>query len=288
MSYSKLAIVPLSNDQLFKIAPAIFASQAAGNVSDRYQFLPTIEVIEGLRKEGWQPVKALEMNVRQEGRHGFQKHCIRFQRPEDMEAARNSEAFKYAPSEHRIVKGEITPELLLINSHDRSSAYQIHAGLFRLVCSNGLIVCDSTFSKISVRHTGNDVQDVIEASYQVAKEVPAIVDQVAEMKGKQLSLPARQAFAEAGLILKYGGLEEAPINAERLLTPRRREDASGSLWNTFNVLQENLTQGGLRFRTPATAEKRARGGRTRGVNSIDENTKLNKALWHIAEKLKAM
>lgn len=286
MSFYRQQIAPMSDEQIRHVCPSVFASHADSRVSDRYTFLPTIEVVNGLRGQGWFPVQAKEMNVRLKGRSGFQKHLIRFQRPEDIEAQRNSEALQYAPGQHKIVKGEITPELVLVNSHDRTSAYQLHAGLFRLVCSNGLIICDETFAKIRVRHTGNDVRDVIEGSFQIIKEVPALMDNVQTMKAKELSAPVREAFAEAGLILKYGDLAEAPVQAATALIPRRSQDAGTDLWSTFNVLQENLTQGGLRYRTQEPG-KPSRRGSTRAVTSIDENVKLNKALWHIAEKLKA-
>ena len=47
--------LPLGNDQLFRIAPSIFAEEAHTSRSQRYTYIPTIQVLEGLRKEGFHP-----------------------------------------------------------------------------------------------------------------------------------------------------------------------------------------------------------------------------------------
>lgn len=274
----------LQNEELQKIAPSVFAQHADEDCSSRYKFIPTIEVVEGLRKEGWFPVRGREMRVRLEGRKGFQKHKLCFQRAEDIARAKTLEVNRYSPSQHKIVKGEVMPELVLINSHDRTSAYNLHAGLFRLLCSNGLMVCDATFARLSIPHRGDDVRDVIEGSYEVIREVPQILNRVDEMKAKPLALEYRKAFAEAGAILKFGSLEESPVSASTILQPRRSSDTAENLWDTLNVIQENLTRGGLRY--VKNVDGKIRRGKTRDVKSIDENVRLNKALWHIAEKFK--
>jgi hypothetical protein len=64
---------PLDNDQLRSVAPSIFAEQAMPGVSAAYKFLPTIQVIQGLRNEGWEPVWVSEQRLRLEARLGFQK-----------------------------------------------------------------------------------------------------------------------------------------------------------------------------------------------------------------------
>jgi hypothetical protein len=51
-----------------------------------------------------------------------------------------------------------------VNSHDKSSAYQLHCGLFRLVCTNGMVVSDGTFQRISIKHSGFN-PDVVYAEY---------------------------------------------------------------------------------------------------------------------------
>lgn len=260
----------LNNDQLSHYAPSIFAAAAHERVSDRYSFLPTIDVVDGLRKNGWMPVMATEQRVREAGRRGFQKHMIRFRQASDLTRS--------------IGREESLIEVLLTNSHDRSSAYQLHAGVFRMICGNGLVVADATFAKISLRHLDFKPEQVIEGSFKVLAEVPTVTNEIELMKSKQLTDGQRNAFAEAALIAKYGEIEAAPVMADKLLSARRIEDRKADVWSTFNVVQENLVRGGLR-----DVRKRKEDGqlfkRTREVKGIDESTKLNKALWHLAKHL---
>jgi Domain of unknown function (DUF932) len=115
----------LSDEALRYCAPSVFASQPIEGVSDRYSFLPTSSILKGMRANGWVPVRVEQQRVRTEARRGFQKHLIRFARVEHLDTW---------------AKDQVRPEVVLLNSHDKSSAYQLHCGLFRLVCSNGMVV----------------------------------------------------------------------------------------------------------------------------------------------------
>jgi len=118
----------LTEDDLKVLVPSIFAQNPISDVSKRYQFIPTFEVVKRLQNEGWLPTSVQESHVRNQENQGYQKHLIRFQR-QDL-----------------ILNGEAI-EVVLINSHNRSAAYQLMAGVFRFVCSNGMIVGD-TFGRI--------------------------------------------------------------------------------------------------------------------------------------------
>ena len=227
-------------------------------------------MVEGLRAEGWAPVWAGEQRIRRTDRQGFQKHMIRLARVDDL---RRTQAER--------------PELVLVNSHDRSCAYQLHAGIFRFVCSNGMILADSVFARISIMHVHFEPSKVIEASFQIVREMPAIADLLEGYKARQLTTVERTAFGEAALILKYDSLEKAPVGAEKILAHRRSEDARPTLWNVLNVVQENLMDGGQRdYRRRRPDRSRRFFGKTRPVKGLDENVRLNKALWHLAESLR--
>ncbi len=257
----------LSDDELRRNAPSIFAGQAMEGVSHRYSFLPTSQVVAQMREAGWAPVQAEEQRVRLEGRAGFQKHLIRFQR-RDLIA----------------VKGEFAAEICLVNSHDRSSAYQLHAGLFRFVCANGMMIADSTFERVSIRHSGFTPEQVIDASFQVLNRVPEITAHVEGFRARRLTPAESKAFAESALLLRYDDLQAAPIAPEKLLQSRRMEDAGDDLWRTLNRVQENLIRGGLKDYSRRKQDG-TRFARTRAVASLDENIRLNKSLWHLAEAL---
>lgn len=254
----------LQNQEILNMAPSIGALHPHEEVSDKYTFIPTIEVVNILRKEGWIPTRVTEAGFRKPDNEGFQKHMIRFQHPD------------------LILRNEAI-EAVLINSHNRSCAYKLMTGVYRFICMNGMILGD-TFDSISIKHINFDKQDVIEASYKVLETAPVVAGSIEEMKATQLQESEREAYAKSALHLVYDDPEEAPIDTRQLLSPRRARDCEPDLWTTFNTVQENIIKGGLRGRNKKTGKKI----KTRPVKAIDRNVKLNRALWTLTEKMKEL
>src|SRR3984893_4889208 len=262
--------VAISDEELQCLAPSIFASQPIEGVSNRYSFLPTSSILKGMRENGWVPVRAEQQSVRTEARRGFQKHLIRFARAEHLDTWE---------------KNQVRPEVVLLNSHDKSSAYQLHCGLFRLVCSNGLVVADATFQRISIKHSGFNPDLVIEASFDVLEAVPQIMKKVQLFQDRILTDPERLALATGAATYRWADPGKAPVNPSVLLNPRRFGDGARDLWTTMNTVQENIIRGGQRD----YSRRRPDGSRmpkSRAIKGIDEDLKLNKALWHMAENLR--
>jgi hypothetical protein len=262
--------VAISDEELHQLAPSVFASQPIEGVSDRYSFLPTSSILKGMRENGWVPVRAEQQSVRTEARRGFQKHLIRFARAEYLETWE---------------KNQVRPEVVLLNSHDKSSAYQLHCGLFRLVCSNGMVVCDGTFQRISIKHSGFNPDSVIEASFKVLGAVPDIMNKVQLFQDRILTDAERLALATGAATYRWEDPDKAPVNASMLLNPRRYGDGAKDLWTTLNTVQENVIRGGQRD----YSRRRPDGSRmpkSRAIKGIDEDMKLNKALWQMAEVLR--
>lgn len=263
--------VAISDEELRRVVPSIFASQPIEGVSDRYSFLPTSSILQGMRENGWVPVRAEEQSVRTEARRGFQKHLIRFARTEHLQTWE---------------KNQVRPEVVLLNSHDKSSAYQLHCGLFRLVCLNGMVVADATFERISIKHSGFNPDSVIEASFKVLGAVPDIMNKVQLFQDRILTDAERLALATGAATYRWEDLAKAPINPSMLLNPRRYGDEAKDLWTTFNTVQENIIRGGQRDYSRRRPDGR-RMPKSRAINGIDEDMKLNKALWQMAEVLRA-
>jgi hypothetical protein len=262
--------VAISDEELRRVVPSIFASQPIEGVSDKYIFLPTSSILQGMRENGWVPVRAEEQSVRTEARRGFQKHLIRFARTEHLQTWE---------------KNQVRPEVVLLNSHDKSSAYQLHCGLFRLVCLNGMVVADATFERISIKHSGFNPDSVIEASFKVLGAVPDIMNKVQLFQDRILTDAERLALATGAATYRWEDLAKAPINPSMLLNPRRYGDEAKDLWTTFNTVQENIIRGGQRDYSRRRPDGR-RMPKSRAINGIDEDMKLNKALWQMAEVLR--
>jgi len=280
----------LTRDAMFKAAPSIFATAPFADVSDKYTFIPTIDIIDIIEQQGFLPVRVQQSVARTPGKSDFTKHMIRFRRESDLtdtppRIVNGNAHYFYAEGEQR---PEI-PEIVLVNSHDRSSGFQLSAALFRQICSNGAVVKSGTIGDISVRHSGHIEDDVLEGVFTIVNEMPAILDKVDEFKQIKLLPQQAMAFADAALQLRYPLTEEvigapvhpkAPILAEQLLNVRRREDAGSDLWSVYNRVQENMMKGGVRGR--GTTGKRMS---TRAIGSVTEDIRLNKSLWFLTEQM---
>lgn len=262
----------LTEDEMRRDAPSIFAMTAHESRSDRFQPIPTIEILRALSKEGFMPVGVKQSGSRDGDRKEHTKHLIRLRRIDDQ----------------AIYKvGDNVCEILLKNANDGTSAYNLMAGLFRIRCMNSLVAQTSTIDSIRIGHTGNVQDKVIEGTYTVLDEAQKVLAAPANYSGIILNQEERAAFAEAAHHLRFAdadGNTTTPIKPAQLLEARRADDTSRDLWTTFNVIQENAIRGGLRG-THIDENQRRRRMRTREVHGIDQDIKLNKALWILTEHM---
>ena len=254
----------LSNNQIAFHAPSVMASEAHHSRGDKYSFIPTIQVIDSLRMEGFEPYEIRQTQVRNLDKRAHTKHMVRLRHVDAISK----------------VNMEEVPEIILLNSHDGSSSYQLMAGVFRFVCSNGLIAGDIT-ENIRIRHSGNIIDNVIEGATRILHETEEVVARIGEYKGINLTIDESMAFANAAMQVRWG--DDKPINPIQLLTPHRYADRKTDLWTTFNNVQENLIKGGVAGRS-ATGRRTT----TRTVGGVSENVKLNKALWTLADSMAAL
>jgi hypothetical protein len=261
--------VELSTEQVQRFAPSAFAVTPYHKQSSRYAFIPTSAVIDGMRDAGFLPVSASQSRTRIEDKKEYTKHMIRFRAAASLQQS--------------AVVGESVLEAVLINSHDGTSAYKLMCGIFRFICTNGMIVADDLLESINVRHTGNVIAEVTAGSNHILEAAPKIMEVIDSWKNITLASAEQQLLAEGAHALRFPineetGLASTLVTPEMLLKTRRHEDASPSLWNTFNRIQENTLQG---FKTSA----RGRRITARAVRSIDGDVKLNRALWTLATRM---
>ena len=259
---------PLTEDQIRRVAPSIFAPDKHASRSARYTYIPTIEILRGLVAEGFAPYAAVQSNARDESHREHTKHMVRLRRTGDRAGAQAN-------------------EIILVNSHNGASSYQMLAGVFRFVCTNGLVVGD-VHADVRVLHKGDVLGEVIEGAHLIVERFEGIDASREAMQAVSLDTPRQLAFARAALALRYpdsatDGGPPAPVSASQLVTSRRSEDTASDLWTVFNRVQENVTRGGLRGRS--TQGRRIT---TRPVQSIDAGVQLNRALWVLAEEMRRL
>lgn len=264
---------PLTLDEIAQRAPSALAPRPYDAMSAKYTYVPTLGVIEAMIKAGFQPFSAVQSRTRIAGKGGFTKHMIRFRHQSVSQA---------------LAVGEVIPEVVLINSHDGTSAYKLIAGLYRLVCSNGMLVSDAEIDAVSIPHKGNILENVIEGSYRLITDTHKAIGAARNWAQLQLTDGEQSAFAVAAHTLRFADSEgrvTTPIAPAQLLEPRRREDVGSDLWRTFNRVQENVIAGGLSAVQHTENGERVRRVSTRRIKGIDQDVKLNRALWQLAERM---
>ncbi len=256
---------PLTDDQIHRVAPSIFADAPHESRSQRYAYIPTAAVLAELRKEGFQPFMVCQTRVRDEGKREHTKHMLRLRHASQINGAEAN-------------------EIVLLNSHDGTSSYQMLAGMFRFVCSNGL-VCGDTVADVRVPHKGDVSGHVIEGAYEVLRGFERVKENRDAMRAITLHDSEAEVFARSALALKYDPTDNkpAPITESQILMPRRFDDRRPDLWSVFNRTQENLTKGGLHGRSA-----NGRRQQTRPVQGIDSDVRLNRALWMLADGLRQL
>lgn len=265
-----MSVHVLNNDALKAAAPSIFAAATHTSRSARYAHVPTIDVLEQLRKGGFVPTGASQSRVRKghEDRVPFTRHMIRLRQKSDLDKA-----------DQQI--GDVVPEVVLINSHDGTSSFRLDAGLFRLVCSNGLIIKSQDYGSIRIHHTGTELLSAVtDAANHIVATLPKIIRVTKEWDKIKLAPAARTRFANKALALRYNG--NSPITAAQALEARRNDDEAPTLWRTYNVLEENLAKGGIEGKT-ANGHKST----TRSIKSVNNQLYFERGLWELAEKLAA-
>lgn len=249
----------LSPETLQHTAPAVFAPSAHERLTAAYTFVPTGRVLEALAEAGFFPVEARQARTRTASPF-HARHLIRLRRRLETVALR-----------------EAVPELLLLNSHDGTSAYQLRAGLYRAVCTNGLVVSVGVMPAWRVLHRGDVVDEVIRGALEMSERFGVLATLVERMERTILDEGQRLALATEALALRFPNDRPGAVTPADLLRPRRSEDVGDDLWHVLNVLQEALLQGGVPRRSV-----RNRVTRTRRITAIRAGLRLNSALWDLA------
>jgi len=242
-----------------KLLPAsALATTAAPTLTERYQFISSHDIVGQFAQEGW-VVESATTSAPRKRDPLFAKHMIDFRHPE------------FEP-----IHGAV-PRIILVNSHDGSSSARVLAGVFRFVCSNGMVV-GTTAARETVRHTGDAAADLIHRMQQLARNTTKLYNQIDAWSKKDLTKKQRHEFARFAAQLRWGDAQRfAP---EDLLMVRRHEDDRGDLWTTFNRLQENTVRGGI--------EGLSRSGRaatSRPLSDISRSVDYNAQLWQLAEEV---
>jgi hypothetical protein len=259
----------LSHEQIMRACPSVFAESKHESRSERYLYIPTSTILTALASAGFAPTTVMQSKSRDIMRQDFTKHLIRLRKIDDLGYTK--------PDVHEVV---------LVNSHDGTSAYNLYSGIFRLVCTNGCIIGDID-STMKVYHKGNNVAgQVVESTLQIVEESEQVMEDLTEMKQIELSRPEQLLLAEMSLKARFDveeGEKEVPYQPSDFLRTHRAEDKSPDLYTTFNVIQENAIKGGVSRR-----DGKGQRHTTREIKGIDQNVRVNRLLWELTQRMREL
>lgn len=255
----------LTNDEIALRCPAIFAQDYSKRRTEQYAQYHTIDVIKALRGEGFEVTNAFAQKSRTENVHG--RHCVRMSHVDYLNTDK--------PSDQR-------PELVLINSHDGTTSFQLMAGIFRIVCSNGLVTMSENLGMQKFTHMGHTLDEVVESTLKFAARAAAEnAETVERMRTVNVSMKEALEMAKEAAIIRLGNDNSKIENYKNLLNPRRHEDnVEPTVWNVFNVLQENCIKGGQNIGSDNRVMRELKG--------IPNLMRVNTELWKMANNRLAL
>eukprot|EP00918_Siedleckia_nematoides_P082182 GHVU01180154.1.p1 GENE.GHVU01180154.1~~GHVU01180154.1.p1 ORF type:complete len:261 (+),score=2.99 GHVU01180154.1:114-896(+) len=234
-------------------------------VSEKYSPIRTSDALRVFENHGFSVTNYNESKPRIVEKQGFQKHIVRLASPEFN------------------IKGlDSRPEIVIKNSYDKSCSFQLLFGLYRLVCSNGLMI-GKTFQGESIIHTGNTEDKLSNAIDKFYEALPLIAEKIEQFNTIQLNKLDQRHFAYEAVKLVLDTEKCKLVDGElnRLIASIRPEDDGNSLWLTYNKVQEKLIAGGIRYFNTETGKF----NKTRRIKSAFKDATINQKVWDIASQL---
>jgi hypothetical protein len=254
----------LGNDEIKRLASSVFTMTASNDVSEKYTHIPTSQVIEDMRQLGWDVVDAKQVKARKEATAGFQKHLVVF---------RNNDV---------VISGDdgdtVFPQILLTNSHDGKNAFTFTAGLFRMICENGLVISTQQFEDVKMRHMGYTFEDLQKNIREMVEKLPLTVESMNKMKQVELTPEQTIEFAQKSLAARFSQeeIDNIEVDFDELLEPTRSEDRGNDLWSVFNVVQEKLIHGMFNYKYGVKVRK------ARKIRNFKQDLVINEKLFDVA------
>lgn len=267
----------LTKEEIKRDAPVILYDRPTKDLSSRYTFASTETVIDDMAELGWFPTQVYQRKAKQNFSK-YSPHMVKFGNPD----LRISDG-----------EGDLSfPQIVLQNSYDGRSSLKFTAGIFRLVCSNGLIIATAKFGELSIKHKGYSFAEMRKLVSDRTESIPEQIAVMNDMKGKMLSQVEREHLAMQAILIRSNVAPEDlnefkgkidKITLKDILTPERDQDRGNDLWNTYQVTQEKMMKGN--FHTQLGLDAKIR--KVKPIRSFEKDVEYNKQLFHEAQLLLA-
>ena len=263
----------LTDEQIQKVCPVAFSESASTEVSKHYTHIPTNRVIDDMRELGWGVIQAQQVKARKNATKGYQKHMIVFRHPDLIVEGKDGD--------------NVWPQIIMTNSHDGKNSFSFQAGMYRFVCSNGLVIADQEFGKMRIRHMGYDFDTLRETINEMVEKLPLTVESMNKFKNTELSEPqkydlARKALATRLKVQKDQKVDQVyKIDLDEFLKPVRKEDSGNDLWSVFNLVQEKVVEGDFEYISGVKLRK------ARKIKNFKQDLDVNQKLFAVAKEFAA-
>ena len=249
-----------TKSEIRQLASSIFTTQGAPGTSDKYAHISTEKIIDDMQLLGWGVVDAKQVKARKG--EGYQKHLVVFRNNDIQITAEDGD--------------NVFPQILLTNSHDGKNAFTFTAGLFRMVCENGLVVSSREFENMKIRHYGYSFEELQDTIKAMVEKLPLTVESLNKFRQVELSQEQALDFAKRALEVRLGELDNIQIDYQDLLTPTRSEDRGNDLWSVYNVIQEKVIHGMFNYKYGVKSRK------ARKIKNFKQDLVVNERLYDLA------
>lgn len=252
----------LTKSEIRQKASSIFTAQGAPGTSDKYAHIPTDRIIDDMQVLGWGVVDAKQVKARKG--EGYQKHLIVFRNNDIQITSEDGDT--------------VFPQILLTNSHDGKNAFTFTAGLFRMVCENGLVVSSREFENMKIRHYGYSFEELQETIKSMVEKLPLTVESLNKFRAVELSQEQALEFAKKALTTRFSDeeIDNIQIDLNELLTPTRPQDRGNDLWSVYNVVQEKIIHGMFDYKYGVKSRK------ARKIKNFKQDLVINEKLYDLA------
>ena len=263
----------MTREQIKDACPVVFTETPSAEVSKHYTHIPTDRVIDDMEKLGWGVITAQQVSARKKDTKGFQKHMLVFRHPDLMVEGKDGD--------------NVWPQIIMTNSHDGKNSFTFQAGMYRFVCSNGLVIADQEFGKMKIRHMGYDFETLRETISEMVEKLPLTVESMNKFKQTELTKPqkydlARKALATRFKVQKDQKIDQVyKIDLDKFLTPVRKEDEGNDLWSVFNLVQERVVTGDFDYISGVKMRK------AREIKNFKQDLDVNQKLFEVAKEFVA-
>lgn len=259
----------LTVKQLKSQAPAAFMNSPHERVSERYNFLPTTEIMKDLDKNGWVPITARQTKpYKHKDEINYVSHLISFA-PKDMVRS--------------ITPSDTIPQLILLNNHQGYHSARVFMGLVRVICSNGLVRKEVTAVDVRLTHYKEQFESR-EFIIECMNNYSEVLTDIKSYQKIKLTDDKKIEFAKFMMkAIHKDDYKNKEFNFDNIILPLRTGDQKNDLWTVFNIMQEKIIKGGI-VSYIKTEDNKVRQTTSRGFSNVYNEQQINIMIWGVMQQ----